>query len=67
MRGRVSMRDVVEVLGVSRCRIEYAIAKGDVTVRRPNRKYCRYFFTRDEVRHVAEYFGCDLPEEVRVA
>ncbi len=66
MNQLLSLGDVARLLNVAPYRISYAITVGQLP--EPNNRFLdKRCFDGDDLRHIAEHFGVELPTEIREA
>lgn len=61
MKDRYRISEVAELTGIAIHRLEYAVAKRQVQLNRPDRRYARHWYTAQEIRAICDWFGVKVP------
>lgn len=64
MKQRYRISEVSVLTGIALHRLEYAVAKKQVRINRPDRRYARHWYTPEEIRGICIWFGVDVPRHL---
>lgn len=66
MEKRYRLRQVAEMLNIAAHRIDYAERHDQIPVYRPHR-YAHHWYTWQEIKAIADWFGVPIPTRVKEA